>query len=88
MDEGIKIEQEEPGSDEKGFEVKIWCAVLGQVDAEAVLRVTQREAVEPAVAALVEQVRASGATALRCGWDWTDGMAAGGLRSCSSMLRP
>ena len=88
MDEGIKTEQEQPGPGGKGFKVRIWCAVLGQADAEAELRVTQREAVEPAVAALVERVRVSGATALRCGWDWTDGVAAGGRWSCSSMLRP
>ena len=70
-----------------GFELRAWCVVLGQGDVEHTERVPRRADAEVAVAALVERVRRTGATPLRCGWVWTDGGSAGGWRSCGSMPR-
>ena len=71
-----------------GFELRAWCVVLGQADAEHTERVPRRADAEAVVAALVEGVRATGAMPLRCGWVWTDGGSAGGSKSCGSMPRP
>ena len=76
-----------PAVDAAGFDLRTWCVVLGKADEEVQLRVMRREDAEEAVAGLVEQVRVSGGVALRCGWSWVDGEAAGGLRACGSMPR-
>ena len=87
MDDDYVQREQRPVLDAAGFGLRVWCVVLGQPDAEVELRVMQREDADEAVAGLVEQVRASGRVALRCGWSWVDGRAAGGLRSCGAMAR-
>ena len=74
-------------ADAEGFALRVWCVVLGRANVEQELRVRRREDAAEAAAELVERVRASGGVALRCGWSWTDGRAAGGLRSCGTMPR-